>query len=702
MRLIKRGLILLLVLCFSFSQSVQLAVAVDEAVGTEIGSTATSTTETSPAPATVGPQGSTGTQGPTGTQGTVGNVDPATLQTNTTNAVIDTSNDNSATAPASTGDTSDTGSTSATNSQTGADSENNATVNQDTSVTVDQTNTANTTNNITGNVNTGDNAASFNTGNGTTDSGDINGQLTVVNVSNAQANNGSTIAAQSYAGNQSQPINVANNQTGARSLNDAAVNQDSTVRVNILNDATTVNNALINANTGNNSANFNTGNGTANSGDVNLALTFISLLNELDPNTPIDVSVVNVMGDLINDFIFPALAANNRTGSGSQNLSTIDANHDLTVTTANNAEIINSVAYDLNTGNNRADFNTGGGSATAGSVNAQTAITNIANAPANMLYLVNVYGQCDCDLSALDPSKYILNIIPDGIAASNTETGADSENNATVDSQSDTNINQTNNGSVTNNIRVNANTGNNSANFNTGSGSASSGDINVATTIANLVNTTVQAGERFMLGVINILGNWTGKAKIASQPKPTTNSTSNNNSSGAQTNTSQSQQQPPTTTTAATAQQDSDNNTIATASSLTPPPPTANNNANANKPIVHLTVTEPVKKLAMETGRNLRQTFARTSDSTTTSNDTDTATADNNNVTTADFTVMPSPVAKIKHHFAEIANAAQTNGIIGSQRLNIFAILLIPLGIWAVSEFAFGAIMRRRKSADNT
>lgn len=72
--------------------------------------------------------------------------------------------------------------------------------------------------------------------------------------------------------------------------------------------------------------------------------------------------------------------------------------------------------------------------------------------------------------------------------AGNTNTGADSKNEAKVEIKNNVNIEQNNSADINNNITVNANTGGNSASKNTGDGSVNTGDINGSITINNDVN----------------------------------------------------------------------------------------------------------------------------------------------------------------------------------------------------------------------
>lgn len=651
----------------------------------------------SPSPKLTGPQQPTGPQVPTGPQGPTGPASatgPQTtpgpqVSTGPVSALASPPADPTlAQEPASTGG----GSAAASNDTTGANSDNTATVNQDNTTTVSQTNTATTNNTLELDAGTGQNQTSFNTGSGTTKSGTVNGQLTVINVSNAQAKAGSTVAAQSLTGDQSSPVIVGvgpaipiatNSNTGADSSNVVRLDQNTVVAVSVINNATANNTIAVDADTGNNEANFNTGSGNIETGDVNLAITLINLLNMINPDVPVDLNVLTVFGDLLADLLFPSniAAGNSNTGSGSSNDASATVNNDLTFTTSNNATITNAVDYDLTTGENEANFNTGGGSIESGTATAQTAVANIANAPANMLWLINVYGACDCDLSALDPTKYVLNIISAG--ASNDTTGANSDNQATINQNNDVAVSLTNNGTVNNTVSVTANTGGNGASFNTGSGNIKTGDINVFTGIINLVNTTVGSGQRFSLGVINIMGDWLGKAGIFAK-KPTVASSSS--SVTGQTALAINQSSLPAS---------SEAGLPASAASSSP------------------TVTQPPTAVETLIASQSRGRIAPAPTSTTTNdqkNKTKTKTKvdiDTDGTATIDITIEPSPAASPADRpdsrsggrgwFATAAHAATENGIIGSRGLPTYALLAIPLLLWLAAELIFGFLIRRRR-----
>ncbi|HEX7455884.1 MAG TPA: hypothetical protein VF303_00235 [Candidatus Nanoarchaeia archaeon] len=72
--------------------------------------------------------------------------------------------------------------------------------------------------------------------------------------------------------------------------------------------------------------------------------------------------------------------------------------------------------------------------------------------------------------------------------ATNSNTGADSTNNATVSIQNNTTINSSNSANISNNISVWASTGNNSADKNTGDGSVHTGNITGSVSVTNTGN----------------------------------------------------------------------------------------------------------------------------------------------------------------------------------------------------------------------
>ena len=74
------------------------------------------------------------------------------------------------------------------------------------------------------------------------------------------------------------------------------------------------------------------------------------------------------------------------------------------------------------------------------------------------------------------------------VEATNSNTGADSNNEAEVTIQNNTTVSSNNTATINNNISISANTGSNSADKNTGDGWVSTGDIDFSVEITNDLN----------------------------------------------------------------------------------------------------------------------------------------------------------------------------------------------------------------------
>jgi hypothetical protein len=304
-----------------------------------------------------------------------------------------------------------------------------------------------------------------------------------------------------------------------------------------------------------------------------------------------------------------------------------------------------------------------------------------------MLYLVNVYGQCDCDLSALDPTKYVLNIIPASAEANTGNTGANSNNETTIDQNNQTAINQTNNATANNMIRVNANTGNNTANGNTGTGKVTSGNINVMTSVANLLNSSAEAGQRLALNIINIFGNWSGKAATKTKPVATLATPS----------------------------------PVASPASVTVTTATTSEEFEQSEATVATTPTENNQNQIARVGRTFRNQLNTgrsffSQQSTSTSQQSGTTTSQHNAVhTTGNFditnTATSAPIipptsaaesttptqTRTGHWFAEIAQAAEKRGLVGGeQSFPVVGFLAIAAIIWLTIEFGLSHLIKRR------
>ena len=467
------------------------------------------------------------------------------------------------------------GDVSVKNSGNGEGSNNSSTVDLDSNSTVAIDNDANVDNYLDLDADSGDNTASYNVGDSAITTGDANVSGVVITSANEtglgvveynilEDHNGDIILALpdglfgcSTCG-LSGDVDLQNTGNGTDSNNDIAVAIDNSSTTNINNNADVVNNLNLDANSGDNEASYNTG-GDSNitTGDANVAANLINFVNSTIVGGV--AFIVNIFGDLVGDIIFPdalpgiggtTLSAAN-TGNGADSTNNIDINSDNTQnTTLNNlATIDNVISIDGTTGGNETKYNTGGNSSIeTGDVFVNAEVINVINtnllSASNeplWLILVNNMGTWTGNIiGALTGTNYsaggglVFTLDENGeVVATNSGNGADSTNNISIDENNSTNTTVNNTANVTNNINIDANTGNNEANYNTGGNSTiKTGDVNVAASIFNFVNTNI-ISRTLMLGIINVFVSWTGDAVPPGQdPNPESTSASSGGSSG--------------------------------------------------------------------------------------------------------------------------------------------------------------------------
>ena len=443
------------------------------------------------------------------------------------------------------------GSLESGNSNTGVGSTNdsNSTVNNDSALNID--NDADIDNWVMFDADSGDNSASYNTGNGIVEAGDAEIILTAINVANNvnvdyevfnvydDQTGDIVIDFDSLGGSPFVVggLGSSNDNTGADSDNTSTTNTTNTTQILIDNDGNIINNYFLDANTGDNSADKNTGDGSVTTGDANIVFNLINFLNNtfLGGNGELLLGVVNIFGNYGGNIVLDGLdssgtpyssgylgSSNSTTGAGSDNDASTSANNDTDITLTNSAQILNNLTLDTNTGDNEADKNTGSGSISTGDTNANVGVTNIGNntvigdGGTIWMVLINNLGTWTGQLfdtgsagGAYSPF-FTFSLAPDGsLTASNQDTGTDSTNAANTNIDNDTDIAITNTATITNNVMIDANTGGNSASYNTGSGNIITGDANVTANIVNMFN-NIFLGGRFALTIVNIFGTFTG------------------------------------------------------------------------------------------------------------------------------------------------------------------------------------------------
>jgi len=322
---------------------------------------------------------------------------------------------------------------------------------------------------------------------------------------------------------------VSNSETGANSENNTQNMQDATIAIENNNDANLDNTISGGASSGDNNANYNTGNGDVKTGDSNFVLNVLNLINTNFIALPGGVTVFifkNILGNLVGNYIIDPLSneaydlngsrievGNSDTGASSENNSSLSAANILGISNDNQSEINNNFDLTSNTGNNQSSYNTGNGTINTGDANISVALINFLNSNfivtnSGIIGVINVFGNWLGNL-VLPEQFNNGNVAIGGITVSNQNTGANSDNNATYQSDNFLDINNDNEADLQNNINVNSTSGGNNALGNTGNGNIESGTSNTSVNLKNEGNKNI-FGDLIVYLSVNVFGVWNG------------------------------------------------------------------------------------------------------------------------------------------------------------------------------------------------
>lgn len=332
----------------------------------------------------------------------------------------------------------------------------------------------------------------------------------------------------SVAGNpeSSAGIQVATGGNGSFSDNSGAVVVDNSSS-KIQNNNASVNTSLNqSATTGDNNNSKNTGgNSTIKTGDANSSGTVVTAVNtNVDGVMVSEFNIAdNQTGDIILDFGAgcitgcgqgPINVTNSGNGILSGNEGSVTEINNNDTFQNNDANVGNELVLKADTGNNTANDNTGGntdiktGNANV-AANALTFANN--NIAGNVAYaVVNIFGDLIGDI--ILPESAINNCCGTSEAGvKNSGNGSSSDNNAKINSETNTNFDQTNLAEVNNELILDAKTGDNSTSDNTGGNSTiTTGNTDVKASVLNVVNNNLVGGNMWLV-LINDAGNWVGK-----------------------------------------------------------------------------------------------------------------------------------------------------------------------------------------------
>jgi len=325
---------------------------------------------------------------------------------------------------------------------------------------------------------------------------------------------------------------ATNTTTGAASDNTTQTNVNSQTNITNTNTAKTNNNSYLQADTGHNNANYNTGSGIIT---TEKAKGQSGVLNVINLNS------TNVQSQVPS----PDNAGNSNTGADSNNTSITNINNQTVVKNINDSNTVNVINADVNSGQNSSEHNTGHGIILNGDADLGLNLVTIANANitgSNKFYAdwQNVFDNYTGDLNIQNDASAVgstplTNLI---VNAKNQNTGAGSTNTAIVNVNDQTTVTNQNTGNIDNQINANVISGQSKANYNTGTGSVTSGKVNASVNAVNFLNTNVTSSNLWMK-TFNVYGDFKGNILLPQMPAPnlvlsdTSATTSANTTTGA-------------------------------------------------------------------------------------------------------------------------------------------------------------------------
>jgi hypothetical protein len=332
------------------------------------------------------------------------------------------------------------------------------------------------------------------------------------------------------------------NGTGSNSNNTVDINNPNSLNVNAQNTGNIVNNVDVNAASGNAAASQNTSVGNVASGSAMAQVNIINLINSFITSGSSFFGILNIIGSLNGDILFPTgflnglvpagsapapstTATLGGTGAGSTNQLGANNATAATLNSSSNNSINNNILTTADSGAAKVGSNTQVGSVSTGTASTNQSLFNMANSSIfgdnAVLVMVNVLGHWVGKIMSLPSTGSSQAALLTGNAQvganaapsatlSATNTGADSNNQANIDNSSTANVNQQSSGTITNNVKVSAQSGDANADKNTKVGDVSTGAAQANSSVANLFNTVLNVKHWFGVLIINVFGDWTG------------------------------------------------------------------------------------------------------------------------------------------------------------------------------------------------
>jgi len=399
------------------------------------------------------------------------------------------------------------------NTQTGPNSNNANSSQKDSTTKVTEANTAEVINTADIKLSSGKNNIESNTSIGGLQTGDIYGNMTLLNTTNSNLSGSSSVGAKSLDNVSNDlyllPISdryLLNSLTGPGSNNTNQLDSNNFISVYNDNSSTTANDLSIEADTGNNTILNNTEIGKIKTGGIKIALNTINLANLTGPEKTLYLDLFSILGNLDGDIIVPSGLISEKTGPNSNNVNSKTATKNKNTSVANQSSINNNVKLNAQTGDNSVSSNSKVGSVKTGKTSVKNSIINSTNSGIPILYVINLFGQW------LNPQKDL----PENVVV-NQVTGPNSNNSNASNTENNIGLEINNSATVDNIVNIDANTGGNKIVKNTTVDSLETGSVNVYNNIINAVNSFSEQFDKFYIAVTNIFGNWSGSFKTDKQ-----------------------------------------------------------------------------------------------------------------------------------------------------------------------------------------
>lgn len=397
----------------------------------------------------------------------------------------------------------------------GPASVNNGTVGSSDQQWFDLTNLVSVINTIQSAAKSGDATTANNSMVGDSVSGAANVIATLINLLTsawAWANGNLNYFMQNLFGNQTgdlllQPVQAVTG--GGGQLGEA----DKTgLSVKAKNSGSITNNVDLSAESGEAMASRNSQAGDVRSGDAGVAVNIINMINSFINSGSSFFGILNIFGSLNGDILFPDGFLNGLFGQGDNRSGQVGAENrasNLAVENDTNYGISNNVNTTAESGNVKMAANTKSGTAIAGNAGTEGSLFNMVNnhifGDNAVLVIVNVMGHWVGRVMSLEGGK-----TTSALLTGNAQAGVTTNDPMVANTERSGAVKLVNQGSITNNVNIHAQSGDATASENTEVGDVASGSAKAVSSVANIVNSSLNLKNWFGVLVINVFGDWFG------------------------------------------------------------------------------------------------------------------------------------------------------------------------------------------------